>query len=189
MTRLFEQVDVLGRVLLDDAPKTPGSEEAIRTAADALLFIHATGQGAALDAYVQSLSAHAPPLAIARFATREEADDWLVAQKQPPASASVLIGEEYFSVLYNPSNGWKRLGRQPRLEHYLQEMADKRLTPSGLSFATKEEAETWMHQQPMPPQQVFVEVAGTPYLAAYHHRIDHRALYPLPPPTPPSQEA
>ena len=33
--------------------------------------------------------------------------------------------------------------------------------------------------QPEPPQQVFIQVAGEPYLAAYHHRINLRVLYPL----------
>ncbi|GMT98143.1 hypothetical protein KH5H1_22620 [Corallococcus caeni] len=188
MTSLFDQIEVLGRVLLDDAPKTPGGEEAMRTAAAAIQFIDATGQAADFEDYVRNLEAYAPPLAIARFDTRQDADAWLMAQKRPPSFASILVADEYFSVFFNPTSGWRGLGRQPRLEFYLQEMADQRLTPSGLSFATKAEAEAWMNQQPTPPQQVVIDIAGAPYLAAYHHRIDYRVLYPLPAPTPPSSE-
>ncbi|MBZ4372005.1 head protein [Corallococcus sp. AS-1-6] len=188
MMHLFDQMEILGRVLLDDAPKTPGSEEAIRTAAAALQFIDATGQVADFEDYVRNLEAYAPPLAIARFDTRQDADAWLMAQKRPPVFASILVADEYYSVFFNPTSGWRALGRQPRLEFYLQEMADERRPPSGLSFATKAEAEAWMNQQPTPPQQVIIDIAGAPYLAAYHHRIDYRVLYPLPAPTPPSQE-
>lgn len=187
MTKLFDQMEVLGRIWLDDAPPTPGSEEALRVAATALRFIHATGQTAAFEDYVRSLEAYAPPLAIARFDTQQEAEDWLKAQKRPP-SALILIADEYFSVFHNPATGWRGLGRQPSMEYYLAEMANEGPPPSGLSFASKAEAEAWLHQQPTPPLQVIIDIAGAPYLAAYHHRIDYRVLYPLPPPTPPSQE-
>ena len=187
MTKLFDQIGVLGQICLDSAPTPPDKEEALHTAAAAIRFIHATGQTAAFEDYAQSLEAYAPPLAIARFDTRQEAEDWLKDQKRPP-SALILIADEYFSVFHNPVTGWRGLGRQPSMEYYLAEMANDGPPPSGLSFASKAEAEVWLDQQPTPPQQVIIGIAGAPYLAAYHHRIDHRVLYPLPPPTPPSSE-
>ncbi|RKH05646.1 head protein [Corallococcus sp. CA053C] len=188
MTKLFDQMEVLGRIWLEDAPTTPGSEEALRIASDALRFIHSTGQGFDFEDYVQSIDANAPPLAIARFDTRAEAEAWLKAQKRPPNSACILIGDQYFTVLHSRARGWSHLGPLDSLEYYLAEMANEGPPPSGLSFASKAEAEVWLHQQPTPPLQVIIDIAGAPYLAAYHHRIDYRVLYPLPPPTPPSQE-
>ncbi|NRD58350.1 head protein [Corallococcus exiguus] len=188
MTKLFDQLEVLGLILLDDAPKTPGSEEAIRIAANAIQFICATGQDHAFEEYVQSLHAGAPPLVIGRFATKAEAEAAMAARRWPVHVAAVLIGDDYYTAMFVPATGRTHLVRAETLDFYLQAMADERLTPSGLSFATKQEAEAWMNQQPTPPQQVVIDVAGAPYLAAYHHRIDYRVLYPLPAPTPPSQE-
>jgi ABC-type nitrate/sulfonate/bicarbonate transport system substrate-binding protein len=48
------------------------------------------------------------------------------------------------------------------------------------TFATLEEAKRWLNSQPEPPRQVFVTVAGEYYLAAYHYKINLRALYPIP---------
>ena len=190
MTRLFDQIGVLGRISLDDAPSTPGSEEALRIAATALRFIQTSGQTYEFEDYVQSLEAHAPPLVIGRFANREEAAAGMKARRRPPEVAFVLIADAYYSAMHSPSTGNTYLVPQPLiLEHYLAEMANDGPPPSGLSFASKAEAEVWLDQQPTPPQQVIIGIAGAPYLAAYHHRIDHRVLYPLPPPTPPSQEA
>ncbi|RYZ42205.1 MAG: head protein [Myxococcaceae bacterium] len=189
MTRLFDQIEVLGQILLDKPPAVPGSEEAIRTAATAIQFIQDTGQTYDFEDYVQSLEAYAPPLVIARFGTRDEAEAGMKARRRPPAVAFVLIADDYYSAMYIPSLGKVRLVALPIiLEHYLAEMANDGPKPSGLSFESKAEAEAWLHQQPTPPQQVVVLIAGAPFLAAYHHRIDYRVLYPLPPPTPPSQE-
>ncbi|MCY1031957.1 head protein [Corallococcus sp. BB11-1] len=189
MTRLLDQIEVLGQILLDKVPATPGSEEAIRTAATAIQFIQDTGQSYDFEDYVQSLEAHAPPLAMGRFATREEAEAGMNARRRPPAVVFVLIADVYHSAMYIPSLGKVRLVPLPViLEHYLADMANDGPKPSGLSFQSKAEAEAWLHQQPTPPQQVVVMIAGAPFLAAYHHRIDHRVLYPLPPPTPPSSD-
>ncbi|MCY1032789.1 hypothetical protein OV207_15065 [Corallococcus sp. BB11-1] len=47
------------------------------------------------------------------------------------------------------------------------------------TFSTREEAEAWLREQPEPPRQVAILIDGKPYLAAYHHRIQLRTLYPL----------
>ncbi|MCY1040095.1 head protein [Corallococcus sp. bb12-1] len=187
MTRLFDQIGVLGQIALDDAPATPGSAEALEVAATAIRFIETSGQTYDFEDYVQSLEAYAPPLAIGRFATREEAEAGMKARRRPPAVAFVLIADTYHSAMYVPSTGKTHFVSLPIiLEHYLADMANNGPKPSGLSFASKAEAEAWLHQQPSPPMQVVIDIAGAPFLAAYHHRIDYRVLYPLPPPTPPS---
>lgn len=187
MTHFFDKLEVLGR----HYSKSTSEEEkqAFRFAMDAIYFILGTGQAAELEAYVHSQDASAPPLVIARFKTREEAEAVMNARTPPIDSARVLIGDDYYSASFVPATGRTHLVFMPPiLEHYLQEMADQGLKPSGLSFSTKLEAEAWMNQQPTPPQQVVIDIAGAPYLAAYHHRIDYRVLYPLPAPTPPSRE-
>ncbi|GMU07049.1 head protein [Corallococcus caeni] len=183
----FDKLEMLGRRYSESTSEK--EKQALHFAMDAIYFILGTGQGAELEAYIQSQDASGPPLVIGRFKTREEAEAAMNARKPPVDSARVLIGDDYYSAMFVPATGRTHLVFMPPiLEHYLQEMADQRLTPSGLSFATKAEAEAWMNQQPTPPQQVVIDIAGAPYLAAYHHRIDYRVLYPLPAPTPPSPE-
>ncbi|WP_434298978.1 head protein [Corallococcus exiguus] len=186
MMHFFDKLEVLGRHYSESTSEE--EKQAFIFAMDAIYFILGTGQGTEFEAYVQSQEASAPPLVIARFKTREEAEAAMNARKPPIDSARVLIGDDYYSAMFVPATGRTHLVRAETLDFYLQAMADERLKPSGLSFATKEEAEAWMNQQPTPPQQVVIDVAGAPYLAAYHHRIDYRVLYPLPAPTPPSQE-
>ncbi|RUO93728.1 head protein [Corallococcus sp. AB018] len=186
MMHFFDKLEVLGRHYSESTSEE--EKQAFLFAMDAIYFILGTGQGTEFEAYVQSQEASAPPLVIARFKTREEAEAAMNARKPPIDSARVLIGDDYYSAMFVPATGRTHLVRAETLDFYLQAMADERLKPSGLSFATKEEAEAWMNQQPTPPQQVLIDVAGAPYLAAYHHRIDYRVLYPLPAPTPPSQE-
>ncbi|MFB1480208.1 head protein [Corallococcus sp. RDP092CA] len=183
MMHFFDKLEVLGRHSSESTSEE--EKQAFRFAMDAIYFILGTGQGTALEAYVQNQDASAPPLVIARFKTREEAEAAMDARTPPIDSARILIGDDYYSAMFVPATGRTQLVFMPPiLEQYLQEMADQRRKPSGLSFATKAEAEAWMNQQPTPPQQVVIDIAGAPYLAAYHHRIDYRVLYPLPAPTP-----
>ncbi|WP_375754839.1 head protein [Corallococcus exercitus] len=185
MMHFFDKLEVLGRHSSESTSEE--EQQAYLFAMDAIYFILGTGQGTEFEAYVRSQAASAPPLVIARFKTQEEAEVGMNARTPPVDSARVLIGDDYYSAMFVPATGRTQLVFMPPiLEQYLQEMANERRPPSGLSFATKEEAEAWMNQQPAPPQQVVIDIAGAPYLAAYHHRIDYRVLYPLPAPTPPS---
>ncbi|CAM3338643.1 head protein [Corallococcus sp. ZKHCc1 1396] len=186
MMDYFDKLQVLG--VHGEESQSAKEKEAFHFAMDAIHFIMATGQAHDFEDYIQSMKAHAPPLAIARFATRAEAEEWLKAQKRPPDSACILIGDQYFTVLHSSAKGWSHLGPLDSLEYYLADMANDGPKPSGLSFESKAKAEAWLHQQPTPPQQVVVMIAGAPFLAAYHHRIDYRVLYPLPPPTPPASD-
>ncbi|MBN8230962.1 head protein [Corallococcus macrosporus] len=185
--RFIDELEIIGRLFSEST--SDKDKEGLRFASDAIRFILNTGQTEEFESYIQSLNAFAPPLIIARFKTRAEAEAGMNARVPPVRQAHVLIGDDYYSAMFVPATGRTHLVFMPPiLEHYLQEVADQRPTPSGLSFATKAEAEAWMNQQPTPPQQVVIDIAGAPYLAAYHHRIDYRVLYPLPSPTPPSPE-
>ncbi|RYZ17035.1 MAG: head protein [Myxococcaceae bacterium] len=186
MMHFFDKLEVLGRHL--EASASDKEKEALRFAMDSLYFIMSTGQSLDFEAYIRSEEALAPPLVIARFETRQEAEAALNARRPPLDQAYVLVADDYYSAMYNPKNGRTHLVQRGLPEHYLADMANDGPKPSGLSFDSKAEAETWLHQQPTPPQQVVVMIAGAPFLAAYHHRIDYRVLYPLPPPTPPASE-
>ncbi|MCY1040097.1 head protein [Corallococcus sp. bb12-1] len=182
MMHFFDKLQVLG--LHGAQTQSAKEKEAFHFAMDAIYFIMNTGQSLDFETYIRSQDAHAPPLVIARFATREEAEANLNSRRPPVDQADVLIADDYYSVIYNPKDGRTHLIRRGLPEYYLADIVNQGLKPSGLSFASKAEAEAWLHQQPTPPQQVVIDIAGAPYLAAYHHRIDYRVLYPLPPPTP-----
>jgi hypothetical protein len=170
--------------------KAPSLEEKekLRMAADALRFIASTGQSHDFEDYRQSLDANAPPLVIASFKAREEADAWLSAHPRPPDQAYVLIGGAYHIVMYGPERHHRKLLRHPALEFYLEEMTRGGLPSPVASFQTREEAERWLALQPEPPRQVFITIAGESYLAVYHHRIHLRALYPVSLAAKPQQE-
>ncbi|RYZ46805.1 MAG: hypothetical protein EOO72_01135 [Myxococcaceae bacterium] len=114
----------------------------------------------------------------AAFDTRAEADAWLMAQPPVPDRASVLVAGEYFYVMDLPELKTRRLLSSPILKFYLRDMWEKAATPVA-TFSTREEAEAWLREQPEPPRQVAILIDGKPYLAAYHHRIQLRTLYPL----------
>ncbi|RKH06255.1 head protein [Corallococcus praedator] len=155
---------------------------------DALQFIHDMGQSQLFRTYHQGIEEHEPPFVFASFETRAEADAWLMAQTPVPDRASVLVAGEYFTVMDLPELGvgTRRLLSSPILKFYLEDMREKAGAPVAL-FSTREEAETWLREQPEPPRQVVVHVDGKPYLAAYHHRIQLRVLYPLPDAKPPGR--
>ena len=65
------------------------------------------------------------------------------------------------------------------IPYYLGDMTREGVPPPVATFNTREEAEAWVHAQPEPPRQVFIQIAGEAYLAAYHEKINLRALYPV----------
>lgn len=148
-------------------------------AVDALRFIASTGQSYDFKDYRESLDAKAPPLVIASFNKREEAEGWLNEHPRPPDQAYVLVAGEYYIVMYFPERKHRSLIRHPALEYYLEELTREGLPAPVASFPTREEADGWLARQPVPPRQVFVTIAGEVHLVAYHHRIDLRTIYPV----------
>jgi hypothetical protein len=51
--------------------------------------------------------------------------------------------------------------------------------PAAATFDTREEADAWLKNQPEPPVQAFIRIAGIDYLAVYHRNVNHRAIYPI----------
>jgi hypothetical protein len=173
----LDTLELLGRLW----KQSSSEEEKARLdfALDALSFIFHTGQSYAFEDYRKSLDANAPPLVMATFQTREEAKEWLANHPSPPNHAKVLIAGEYHHVIYFRDGNIRGLPPTPFLEYYLGEMIEDGLPPPVATFHTHEEATTWLHSQPEPPRQVFIQIAGEYYLAVYHYRVNQRALYPI----------
>ena len=175
---LFLQAqELLGQ--LREEPRSTEEKERLLAAMDALRFIFATGQLQELEAYRKSLDEQAPPLVVATFGSREEADTWLMNHPNPPHQAYVLVRGEYHVVMNVPERQHRRLISHPVLEFYLAERVREGIPPPTATFRTQEEARTWLDTQSEPPRQVFIQIAGENYLAVYHHRVGVRAMYPL----------
>jgi hypothetical protein len=164
---------------LREEPESVEDRERIQVILDALHFISATGQYSPFAEYLEHVEAGGPPYVVASFATREEAETWLKEHPNPPDSASVLIENAYYSVLYDRDTNTRHLPRTRDLDHYLAELQAEEPPRAIVSFSSLGEAEAWMQSQPAPARRTWVSIAGKLYLAAYHPNISHRALYPL----------
>jgi hypothetical protein len=164
--------------LHDGAMSTERKEQAL-VAIDALDFIMGIGRTPGFEEYRANRAFNSPPLVIAAFKTREEAKAWLENHPDPPHHANVLVGGEYFRTVYARDINHRALLRSDTLAYYLEDMIHEGLPAPAATFATLEEATSWLNSQPEPPRQVFVTIAGEYYLAAYHYKINLRALYPV----------
>lgn len=174
---MLETLELLGR-LREGTPSTEEKERFL-LAFEALRFISATGQIYGFEEYRKDCAVKGPPLVIATFNTRAEADAWLKNHPEPPHHANVLIGGEYFLTAYIPELNHRALLHDPVLEYYLEEMIHEGLPAPIASFNTVEEANAWLNSQPEPPRQVFITVSGAYSLAVYHYKVNLRALYPI----------
>lgn len=173
----LEAQEFLGR-LREELPSSEDKDRLL-AAMDALKFIAATGQSYDFEDYRKSLDDQAPPLVIASFSTRGEADAWLNNHPRPPHHAYVLIAGEYHVVMYIPEANHRRLISHPVLEFYLADMIRGGVPTPAARFNTHEEARAWLRGQPEPPRQVFIQIAGEDHLAVYHHRVNLREIYPI----------
>ena len=69
-----------------------------------LNFLADTGQTADFEDFFTHRLDHAP-LAMACFATREEAEAWLKELVEPPSPARIIIGDEYYLAWYSREDG------------------------------------------------------------------------------------
>jgi hypothetical protein len=90
-----------------------------------------------------------------------------------------VIAGEYHVIMYIPEIKHRRLISHPVLEFYLSDMIRDGLPAPVATFNTHEEANTWLNNQPEPPRQVFILIAGEYHLVVYHHRVNLRAIYPV----------
>lgn len=175
--RILEAMELLGRHHEETA--SPDEKERFSMALDAFTFILALGQAHGFEEYRQDRAANGPPVVIATFNTREEAEKWLNNHPEPPHHANILIASEYFLTGYAPDTNLRVILHNPALEFYLQEMIHERPPAPAATFNTLPEANAWLQAQTEPPRQVFVTVAGESYLAVYHYKVKLRALYPM----------
>jgi hypothetical protein len=174
---LLEAMESVGR--LHEEAGSPEEKERLLVALDALRFISSTGQPHGFERYRKDREANGPPLVIASFPTREEAEAWMKNHPDPPHHANVLIAGEYFLTVYFPDINHRALLHDPVLGYYLEEMIHEGLPAPVATFTADEEAHSWLSSQPEPPRQVFITIAGEYYLAVYHYKVNLRALYPI----------
>jgi hypothetical protein len=174
---LLKTQSLLGR--LGEETVAVDEKQQLLVAIDALSFIMQSGQSLGLEEYLRDCALKGPPLVIAAFNTREEAEDWMKNHPDPPHHANVLIAGEYFLTAYLPDINHRAVLQNPTLEFYLEEMIHGGLPTPVARFNTHEQATTWLNSQPEPPRQVFVTIAGEYYLAVYHYKVSVRALYPV----------
>ncbi|RKH45750.1 head protein [Corallococcus sicarius] len=172
----LETQELLAR--LEKESHSQADKERLTAAIDALQFIYAMGQSQSFLEYRQSRADRGPPLVVAAFDTRAEADAWLMTQSPVPDRASVLIAGAYFTVMDLPELRQRRLVPSPVLQFYLDEMREHAGAPV-FRFSTHAEAEAWLQHEDEPPRQVVIQIGDKPYLAAYHHQVQVRTLYPL----------
>jgi hypothetical protein len=174
---ILEAMNLLGLIHLKT--QSPEEKELLLTAADALRFIHTTGQQYEFEDYRQDLRTEGPEMVIAAFATREEAEAWLENHPKPPHMALVLIADEYHTVYHWRDRNLRRMPSTPTLEFHLEEMTRDGLPPPVATFNTREEAKAWFYNLTERPTQAVIQLGGEPYLVAYHRNIDHLAFHPF----------
>ena len=86
---------------------------ALKTARIAFNFVMDMGEEHGFEDYLENFKPDGPQRPLQSFTTREEADDWLEHQPEPPPPAVVAIGSELFSVGYNRRRGLRLLLRIP----------------------------------------------------------------------------
>jgi hypothetical protein len=160
-------------------PPTAGEAARIHAILEAIRFVAVTNQYEALDAYLKHVASHGPPFVVASFETLREAEAWLQNHPHPPDPARILIGDRSHDVVHDRKTNIRRLPRNRDTHDYLEELKQVEPPVAIASFATREEAASWLWEQPEPATHAWVSVAGELHLAAYYPNIGHRALYPF----------
>jgi hypothetical protein len=142
-----------------------------------LNFLADTGQTADFQDFFTHRLDYAP-LAIASFATREEAEAWLKGLEEPPSPARIIIGDEYYLVWYSRDDGSRDVTRDFTIEPYIEELTARGIPPSIPSFTSREEAEAWLAKHPAAPF-AFLSIAGEHYFAVHHKRLKRHTLHPV----------
>lgn len=156
----------------------PEQKQLVHILIDLLNFIAETGQHDEFDEHRRTFH-EAPPLTLAHFDTREEAEAWLKGLAEPPSSESyILIGDEYYVVWYSREDSIRGLHRDYVMELWLKAFTEKGLPAAVASVNTREEAKQWLKTHPAPPM-AFIIIAGEHHLAAYHRRLARHTLHPL----------
>lgn len=166
-------------LLLESLGETSGTagEQPARVLVHLLSFIADTGQLEAFEDYFNNRLEYTP-LAIASFATRDEAEAWLEGLSKPPSPARILIGDEYYLFWHSRDDGTRDITRDYVLEPYLEELVARGLPHTTPSFGNRAEAEAWLTNHPAAPF-AFVSIRGERYLAVHHKRLKRHTLHPV----------
>lgn len=154
-------------------------EEALRTASEALVFIESSGQHEGFEDYLRYWRSSTLPPVIAVFNTREEAEAWLDEQPTPPYMASVLIANEYHTVLATRETRELSFAPMPVIAEFIETTLRHGPPAPVAAFETREQAEAWQASLSAPPRHAFITLQGEHYLAACWRNVNHRALYPF----------
>lgn len=103
---------------LEPRVSSPEEREALRVARVAFHFVMQVGEDHGFEEYLRTLDDSTSPRPRLSFATREEAESWLMKQPEPPPAAVVVIGGELYSVGYNRIRSQRVLLRIPAQPPY-----------------------------------------------------------------------
>jgi hypothetical protein len=142
-----------------------------------LNFLANTGQTADFEDFFTNRLDYAP-LAIAVFATREEAETWLRGLEKPPSPARILVGDEYYLAWYSRDDGARRVDREFTIEPYIEGFTAKGIPADSPSFTSRAEAEAWLEKNPASPFG-FLSISGEYYFAVHHKRLKRHTLHPV----------
>ncbi|WP_245814718.1 hypothetical protein [Cystobacter ferrugineus] len=118
------------------------------------------------------------PLAMASFATREEAEAWLKGLEEPLSPARIIVGDQYCLAWYSREDGSQDVSRDFTIEPYIEELTARGIPPDSPAFKSREEAEVWLAKHPASPF-AFLSIAGEHYLAVHHKRLKRHTLHPV----------
>jgi hypothetical protein len=168
------------RILSQIRDSLPSEEERrlFQVIIDRFGFIASTGQRDEFSDYLKTFNKGPHPV-IAHFDTREEAETWLANLREPPSSAYILIGDEYYEVIYVRDRGVRAINRDYALERFIENTTSRGLPVPAATFNTLAEAEAWWARQPDLPHAVYVQIAGEHHLAVHHRKIARRTLHPI----------
>jgi hypothetical protein len=160
----------------DETPE-PGQRQPVLVLIGLLDFIAGTGQVDAFEDYFKNRLEYAP-LAMACFATRDEAEAWLKGLAEPPSPARIIIGDEYHLAWCSREDDTRSINRDYVIEPYIEELTARGIPPAVPSFEARAEAAAWLANHPASPF-AFVSIAGESYLAVRHKRLNRHTLHPV----------
>jgi hypothetical protein len=140
-------------------------------------FIAETGQLDDVEDFFSNQQEYAP-VAIAHFASREEAESWLKGLVEPPSPARILIGDEYYQFWSMREGNARGMYREYAIEPALEALTARGIPPQTPSFAIRAEAEEWLRSHPASPY-AFVTIAGEYYFAVHHRRLKRHSFHPV----------
>lgn len=158
----------------DETPE-PGQRQPVLVLIGLIDFIVGTEQAEAFEDYFKNRLEYAP-LAMAFFATRDEAEDWLKGLAEPPSPARIIIGDEYHLVWCSRDDDTRSISRDYTIEPYIEGLTARGIPPATPSFDARAEAEAWLTAHPASPFG-FISIAGERHLAVHHKRLNRHTLH------------